>query len=456
MSPRDLAAKYGDRLRDIAKDQKLGRLAVARLLTRWTGEEVSVSRARRVWDIVRSTESGTDGAQAVTVTKPGPLDRVLAAQGVKIRTLDDLLRYTETDLDVWRVVRHRVNTWQQAQKTKEGPRTVQLFQIRAELERILKPLDAPALVRLKAPQPVARLETGIRRAVLLPDTQIGVRWGPRYERLTPIHDPQALDLAVQICAEAQPDTIVMLGDLLDVAPWGKYETGPDLRQTSGPALSIAHYWLAQLRAAASDAELVIVEGNHDARVRKAVARDLPEAAALAAVGDDRPALDVVRLLGLDALDIQWVGSPYPKGWMLWDRIRCEHGSTVRSKGGQTVAAMAASAVVDTVCGHIHRREQAARVIKTRSGPKVVQVMSPGCLTRTDGAVPPGGDPDWHQAIGFCSWDPESDHVSMHSVPIIDGRIHWRDRVYLAQDAQALAEQTAKATGWRQIRGGYDG
>tara|TARA_Y100001973_G_scaffold63832_1_gene93336 strand:+ start:234 stop:1604 length:1371 start_codon:yes stop_codon:yes gene_type:complete len=456
LSPRDLAAKYGDRLRDIAKDQKLGRLAVARLLTRWTGEEVSVSRARRVWDIVRSTESSTEGAQAVTVTKPGPLDRVLAAQGVKIRTLDDLLRYTETDLNVWRVVRHRVNTWQQAQKTKEGPRTVQLFQIRAELERILKPLDAPALVRLKAPQPVARLKTGLRRAVLLGDTQIGVRWGPRYERLTPIHDPQALDLAVQICAEAQPESVVVMGDLLDVAAFGTYDTGPDLRQTSAPSIAIAHYWLAQLRAACPDAEIVIVEGNHDARIRKAVARQMPEIANIQAAGDDRSVMDIERLLGLEALDIQWVGSPYPKGWMLFDRIRCEHGSTVRAKGGATVAAMAVGAVVDTVCGHIHRREQAARVIKGRHGSKIVQVMSVGCLTRTDGAVPPGGDPDWHQAIGFCSWDPESDHVSMHSVPIIDGRIHWRDRVYLAQDAQALAEQTAKATGWRQIRGGYDG
>ena len=456
MSPRDLAAKYGDRLRSISKDRTLGRVAVARLLTRWTGEEVSVSRARRVWDIVRSTASSIDGAQAVTVTKPSPLDQVLAAQGVKIRTLDDLLRHTETDLGVWRVVRHRVNTWQQAQKHKEGTRTVQLYQIRAELERILKPLDPPSLVRVKAPKPAARFKSEYRSAVLLPDTQIGVRWGPRYERLTPIHDPRALDLAVQICAEAQPDTIVMLGDLLDVAPWGKYDTGPDLRQTSGPAIAIAHYWLAQLRAVCEDAEIVIVEGNHDARVRKAVAQNLPEASNLKAAGDDRSALDIVRLLGLDELDIQWVGSPYPKGWMLWDRIRCEHGSTVRAKGGQTVAAMAASAVVDTVCGHIHRREQAARVIKGRHGPKLVQSLSPGCLTRCDGAVPPGGDPDWHQGIGFCSWDPETDHVSMHSIPIIDGRIHWRGRVYSAQDAQALAEQTAKATGWRQLKGGYDG
>ena len=456
MKPREMAAKYGSRLRDIMKVRKLGRDKAARLLSKWTGEPVSVSRARRVLDIVRATEGGTDGSQAVTISKPGPLDRVLAAQGVKIRTLDDLLRHTETDLNVWRVVRHRVNTWQQAQKTKEGPRTVQLFQIRAELERILKPTHRPAPIQVKAPRPVARLKTDLRRAVLLPDTQIGVRWGPRYERLTPIHDPRALDLAIQICAEMQPDTIVVLGDLIDAAPWGKYDTGPDLRQTSGPSIDIAHYWLAQLRAVCPNSQCVVVEGNHDLRVRKAVERNLPEAANLKAAGDDRSVLDIVRLLGLDDLDIQWVGSPYPKGWMLWDRIRCEHGSTVRGKGGQTVAALAASAVVDTVCGHIHRREQAARVIKGRYGPKLVQTLSPGCLTRTDGAVPPGGDPDWHQGIGFCSWDPESDHVSMHSIPIIDGRMVWRDRVYLAQDAQALAEQTAKATGWRQLRGGYDG
>ena len=448
-----MAAAYGDRLREKAKDKAIGRVAAARLLSSWTGEAVSVSRARRVLDIVRATTGAARGGkQSVTDTQPGPLDRVLSSQGVIIRTLDELLAYTETDLEVWRVVRHRMNTWQQGQKTKSGTRTIQLFQIRAELERRLAPLGAPVAVRVKAPRPSARLKTGIRRAVLLPDTQIGVRWGPRYQTLTPIHDPQALDLAVQICSEMQPETIVMLGDLIDAAPFGKFDLEPSLRQTTQPSIALATYWLSQLRAVCPDSEIVIVEGNHDARIRLAVARSMPEVANLKADGDDLSVLDIRRLLGLDALDIQWVGSPYPKGWMLWDRIRCEHGSKVRAKGGATVAALAAGAVVDTGWGHIHRREQAARVIKTRRGPKVVQVMSPGCLTRTDGAVPPGGDPDWHQAIGFCSWDPDTDYVSMHSVPIIDGRMVWRDRVYSSQSVQALAEQAAAATGWSQLKG----
>jgi predicted phosphodiesterase len=291
--------------------------------------------------------------------------------------------------------------------------------------------------------------------VFLPDPQIGVRWAvPRYDALSCLHDPKALDLAVQVCQRYQPDAIVCLGDLLDAAPWGTYDTDAGLRQTTQPALAVTNYWLSSLRAVCPHADFHIIEGNHDARIRKAVARQLAEAEGVTADGDALPALDIRRLLGLEKLGIRWEGSPYDRSFYLWDRIRIQHGSVVRAKGGQTVASIASGATIDTVCGHIHRREQAARVVYGPKGPRVIQVMSPGCLTRTDGATPGRSkEPDWHQAIGFGVWDQDSDMVSLHSVPIIQGRMLWGDGVLSGVDN---SQQIAEATGWHQLARGDNG
>lgn len=458
MNARDIAERYGAQLWEHSKGKGLSRPRVRALLADWMGEPVSTARARKVWDLVRAGIGRNAGRrQSVEDTQAGPLDRTLSAQGVHVRTLDQLLDYCEVDRKVWRVARHRVNTWQQAQKDKKtgGSRVVQLFQVRADLERRLVPVAKPARVSIKAPKPKRRAD-GLRRVVFLPDPQIGCAWSiPRYDKLRTLHDARALDLAVQVCQRWQPDNILCLGDLMDAAGFGKYDTSASLRQTTQPALAIAHYWLSCLRAVCPTAEMHIMEGNHDVRYRKAVERQLAEAEGVTASGDTLPALDIRRLLGLDALGIAWEGSPYDRSFYLWDRIRVQHGSVVRAKGGQTVASIASGATIDTVCGHIHRREQAARVVYGPKGPRVVQVMSPGCLTKTDGSTPGRSmEPDWHQAIGFGVWDPASDMVSLHSVPIMNGRMLWDGEVLLGEERSA---QVAEATGWHQLaKGGEDG
>jgi len=107
-----------------------------------------------------------------------------------------------------------------------------------------------------------------------------------------------------------------------------------------------------------------------------------------------------------------------------------------------------------VCGHIHRRELASRVVYGPKSPKgkVITCMSPGCLTQVDGSTPgKSKEVDWHQGLGFCTFDPDSDFVSMHTVPIVDGLCIYRDKVYKSE--ASTLDDVAKATGWHQLREG---
>tara|TARA_R100000084_G_scaffold46200_1_gene18989 strand:+ start:4220 stop:5605 length:1386 start_codon:yes stop_codon:yes gene_type:complete len=459
VTAREIAAKYGDRLRELGKRERLGQVRVRQLLRDWLGEDVTASRARKVWDIARTTLPAAQSGQQVEVKRSSSIDISLSSRGAHIRTLDDLLAYTNTDLKTWRVTRHKLNSWQQGQRDSSTgkSRVVQLFQVKADLERRLQPVAAPEPVTITA-TPGRKESTGLKTCLFLPDPQIGLRWVlPRYERLECLHDWRALDLAVQVALDMQPDVICCLGDFLDLAPFSRFDGDAGLRQTTAPALAVGAHWLASLRAAAPDSVITVLEGNHDIRLLKHVSKMLPEVEALAAEGDDKPALDIRRLLNLDAYDVQWVGSPYDKSWYLWDRIRVRHGSVVRGRGGQTVASMVASAVTDEVCGHIHRREIAARVVYGPEHPegKLIQCMSPGCLTMVDGSTPGRSkEVDWHQGLGFCTFDPSRDLVSMHSIPIVNGTCIHEGRVY-SHRASALQE-TAQATGWHQLTGGKNG
>ena len=95
---------YGDRIREKAATSRVGRVAVRRMLQEWTGTKIGSSKARRVWDLVRHTvPDRAEVKSEVTQTDKGPLDKVIQSQGVKIKTLDELLAFCEVDQNVWRV-----------------------------------------------------------------------------------------------------------------------------------------------------------------------------------------------------------------------------------------------------------------------------------------------------------------------------------------------------------------
>jgi len=339
-----------------------------------------------------------------------------------VATLEDLLAEAKVDLDEWLVVKYNVGYHVVTIKAKQADGTHKLIKsrnpkINAVLER--RPSFFAPVVRPVTPlkrRAVPTTPDGV--ALILPDSQHGFRRKPGGE-LDPLHDVRACDVALQTAELLQPDEIVLLGDMLDLAPWSSYAQEPELKYTTQPAIEALAAWLGGLRKACPSAKITYLEGNHEHRIIKKLNDVHDEASTLRGPDSDLPLLSIPYLLSLSSLDIDYVG-PYGASYWLWG-VRIHHGNVVRARGGDTAGAMLARATHSQIVGHIHRREVASRRIRTEHGPQTVTALSPGCLCRVDGAVPhkQGAEVDWQQGMALV-YRHETRAQSVQLVPINDG------------------------------------
>jgi hypothetical protein len=88
-------------------------------------------------------------------------------------------------------------------------------------------------------------------AVIVPDIQIGFyRKSLDSVELEPIHDEAAIAVALGVIEEMNPDQVIMVGDNLDFAEFGKYLTAAPFKQMVQASIDRATMLCAQIRAAA--------------------------------------------------------------------------------------------------------------------------------------------------------------------------------------------------------------
>ena len=95
-----------------------------------------------------------------------------------------------------------------------------------------------------------------------------------------------------------------------------------------------------------------------------------------------------------------------------------------------------------IWGHVHRLEMAQRKIQTPDGPKIITAASPGCLCRTDGAVPhAGGDfLDWQQGLCLVYQDQDTKKTSIQLLPIEDGSVMLYGHKLTGDGSSELAQE----------------
>lgn len=221
------------------------------------------------------------------------------------------------------------------------------------------------------------------------DTQIGYRLLPD-GTMDPFHDAAAMECFIQAALQYQPDKIQILGDFLDLASQGRFAQEAAFANTTQSALDTGHEFLAKLRAACPDAEIIVIEGNHDKRMQNFI-----EANAVAAFGLKRaglpkswPVMSLPYLLRLDELNIQYVDA-YPAA-VDWDNdtTRNIHGTKANAKGSTTAQYVHEHPHLNTWAGHTHRAEITYHSVIGPRGEAIESYSAnPGCLCRVDGAVP---------------------------------------------------------------------
>lgn len=337
------------------------------------------------------------------------LDRVVRPKEMLGR-LGELLERSGIDLDTVSRVK-TVKAWQGFMKDKDSqPQVVDLY----GMEFIPTFADGPTW-ELPHPGPLYKIPTapvkpakatGWKTALIFPDIQIGF-YRTATNDLEPIHDEKALAVALGITKAENPDLIVLVGDNLDLAEFGKYRLSPAFMRTTQAAIDRAALLCAELRAAAPNARIIWIAGNHEERLPNFLMDN-----ALAAFGlrqgnapESFPVMSVPFLCHFDRYQIEYLpGYPASSFWIN-ERLVVIHGDKVAS-GGSTAHKYLNTMKTSVIYGHIHRREWAERTREDHDGPKTIMAASPGCLARIDGAVPStrgGVDLDGRPLTRYEDW-----------------------------------------------------
>ena len=282
---------------------------------------------------------------------------------------------------------------------------------------------------------------GYKVAVILPDMQIGY-YRNADGSLEPTHDEEALSISMAIIKKLRPDRIIMVGDNLDFPEFGKYRLSPAYAITTQASIDRATTLCAELRAAAPEALIDWISGNHEERLVNFILDNAKVSFGLRRgnTPDSWPCLSVPYLCRFNDYGVNYVAG-YPAG-QVWinQRLKVIHGNKVRSNGS-TAHAYLNYSKVSVIYGHIHRREWAERSREDWDGAKTIMAASPGTLARCDGAVPStkggmdlDGRPmtiveDWQQGLAVVSYEDGEGAFWYEQIPIHNKTAFFRGKVY---------------------------
>lgn len=282
---------------------------------------------------------------------------------------------------------------------------------------------------------------GYKTAVILPDMQIGY-YRNADGSLEPTHDEEALSISMAIIKKLNPDRIIMVGDNLDFPEFGKYRLSPAYAVTTQASIDRATTLCAELRAAAPNAIIDWISGNHEERLVNFILDNAKVSFGLRRgnTPDSWPCLSVPYLCRFNDYGVNYVAG-YPAG-QVWinQRLKVIHGNKVRSNGS-TAHAYLNDSKVSVIYGHIHRREWAERSREDWDGAKTIMAASPGTLARCDGAVPStkggidlDGRPmtiveDWQQGLAVVSYEEGEGAFWYEQIPIHNRTAFFRGKVY---------------------------
>jgi hypothetical protein len=377
-------------------------------------------------------------ADAITSAAVTPKDR--------LGKLAELLERNGIDLDDIGSV-SKVNVWQGFYKDDDGvAQVVDMAGISISpkwAEGPQWPVIQPGpTVKVPASKVRPEVVDGWHRAVVLPDMQVGF-FRASGDVLEGTHDENAIQVALGIIAQVRPSVVVLVGDNADFPEFGKYRLSPAYARTTQATIDRLTLLGAQLRAAAGpEARIVWLAGNHEERLPNFILDNAAAAFGLRQgnTPESWPVLSMPHLCRFDDFGIEYLPGYPARSFWINERLRVIHGDKVAS-GGSTAHKYLGTEKTSVIYGHIHRIEYAERTREDHDGPKTIMAASPGCLARTDGAVPStkggidlDGRPverheDWQQGLAVVEYEPGDGRFVYEQIPIRAGWARWRGKNY---------------------------
>lgn len=215
----------------------------------------------------------------------------------------------------------------------------------------------------------------------------------------PFHSKPNHRLLCKFLEDEQPDRIICAGDLLDFPDISRHRTIPGDRfdASVNECLQAGYELLADYRAAAPNAQIDLLPGNHDVRLAHKVIDQAERLWDIRAANDDVPALSIQKLLHLDYLHINYVDEADWKRAKVQinSRLTVRHGHSTKKHPGPTLLSALSGS---TIQGHSHRTSAYYSTAHGPDGPEFRVAAETGCLCEIDDGLGYATEADWQPAF----------------------------------------------------------
>jgi len=275
-----------------------------------------------------------------------------------------------------------------------------------------------------------------------------VLYGDTHE---PFADADAVSIVHSVISDLQPDIVIHMGDLVDCYTISRFDKDPAIRLHGlQDEIDIARAHLQTLRVVAPASRIVLLEGNHEDRLRRVVYAMQGSERALASLRVFQTYMAWPVLLGLPDLGIEFVPMGEQSRTLLLPKFLTVHGNRVSTRSGYTARAEHDRYGISGASGHTHRK--ATHYHRDHNGNHVWLETGCTCILRMDYVV----DPDWQQGCHVVHFNTRTGAFSIEDVYVHQGNANWRGREYDANATRDVAPVPARRVRSRQQGAGRDG
>lgn len=161
----------------------------------------------------------------------------------------------------------------------------------------------------------------------------------------PFHDQRAIHEMEIFLEELKPELLIKAGDLNDFYQLSKFNKNPERADKLQRDLNSTSAMNKRQRELLPDSRQILIDGNHEDRLRRYLWGDSPALKSL-------KALSIEELYGLKDNEIEHVN--YEEGLFINGIFMVTHGDTVRANSGYTAKAMSDKHGGCGMIGHTHR------------------------------------------------------------------------------------------------------
>jgi len=159
----------------------------------------------------------------------------------------------------------------------------------------------------------------------------------------PNHDRKTVNAVFSCMKDIQPDEVILNGDIADFEAISRFEKGPEIEAKFGYELEELAEFFGYLRKTVPKAKIYYVNGNHEERLDKYLAKNARELAWL-------PSLKIENILELKRYKIQFIKDR----WLIRDGVMYSHLDKASANPGASSKAIGLKHTTDVVHGHVHK------------------------------------------------------------------------------------------------------